>query len=154
MNLWLRLFSAAALGSALSGCATYELQGVVVEGATPGVFVVSSDDAKLKEMGLVNAAVDVTLDPLSLGGRRLGVVHTDERGRFSVPIGDVGAGWMEYDVAVFSRMAGFAPTYDTLRLPSFGRRLVVVMAPGADRDPRPEDIRDEARRAEELMRQP
>jgi len=136
MRLLLNVVLPATVLVAALGCQPYELAGVVVaaRGEPGGVRVVKQDDERLNSPGLAETTVILTLDPDSLRPIRLGSVTTDEQGRFRMPVDETGAGFLEYDLGVYARKKGFAPTWQQLPLPARGRRLVVLMQPGVDRE--------------------
>jgi hypothetical protein len=146
-------FAALALAALLLAGCDYELQGVVVTGAVPEVRVVSRDDPRLQQGGLVHAQVVGTIDPESLNAERLRAVVTDEQGRFTLPVDATGAGMLEYKLGLFVRHTGFSPTEDTIDLPPSRKRLLIVLSPGEDKQPPPSrDITDDALKAQEQMR--
>ena len=117
---------------ALSGCAGYRLQGVVVEGQTPAILLVDKNDSRLKQEGLSGAVVQVTIDPHEMNPKTLAPTPSDERGRFETPVGEVGAGMLEYQAAIVCRLAGYQASAQEMPLPPSDKRLLIIMAPGAD----------------------
>ena len=118
----------------LSGCNTYQLRGVVLDGRRPGIYIVEQDDPRLKEAGIADASIELTLDPNKLRPRALGGTITRADGTFSVPIDAAGAGFLEYDIGLYVRSKGFAPVDSgAMALPPESRRLLIVMVPGVDR---------------------
>ena len=122
---------------ALGGCATGKVQGRVVEGPYPAVMIVDRDDARLQgdatrgEAGVSRAAIEFVLDPGTLRARRVGYDQSNRDGWFTIDVDAFGAGFLEYDVQVYARHAGYAPTIERVRVPSSRKRLLVVMTPGA-----------------------
>jgi hypothetical protein len=136
----------------LVGC-DYEIQGLVVPGAVSEVQVVSQDDPRLNQAGLVHAQVIGTIDPDALTAERQHPAVTDEKGQFSIPITSSGAGILEYKLGIYARHTGYSPTEDTINLPSTRKRLLIVLAPGEDRPaPPPRDMTEDALKAQEEMR--
>ena len=120
----------AALLSA--GCASYRLQGKVIEGGTPAVLVVEKDDPRLNEPGIAGTVLEVTIDPNRLSASDAGADVSDLQGEFAIPIGEFGAGLLEYDARVIARLRGYQTTNRTIRLPGSNKRLLVILSPGQD----------------------
>lgn len=116
----------------LTGCSGYQLRGKVVDGPTSMVMVVDEHDPRLNQAGLEGASVEVTVDPRSLGRKRLPAVTSEGDGSFAVPIGEVGAGFLQYDVRVLARLAGRQSAEDEMALPGGDKRLLIILAPGQD----------------------
>lgn len=151
---WACMLLCVAAALLLGGCngGGYRLQGVVIEGASPGVFVVDSNDARLTEPGIAGAVVQGTIDPDTLRRKPQGSVQTDTRGRFALPVGEIGAGMLEYKLGVFARAPGHAPAEDIIALPKSSRRLLVVLPRGKDPGRAPEDFMEETiRHSKQLM---
>lgn len=139
----------AVLPAALfaGGCASYQLQGKVVEGVESSVQVVAADDPRLDEPGVPSARLTLTLDPDRLSAKPLGDGMSRGDGTFALPVDEFGAGWMEHDVGVVAQRSGYQPAMHTFRLPGGSRRLLVTLAPGDDRLPkRRGDLLDETMR--------
>ena len=118
----------------LSGCGGYQLRGIVLDGMRPGIYIVEQDDPRLKEPGIANASIELTLDPNKLRPRALGGTITRADGTFSVPINAAGAGFLEYDIGLYVRSKGFSPLDSgAMALPPDSRRLLIVMVPGVDK---------------------
>ncbi|MEX0654215.1 MAG: hypothetical protein WD534_18405 [Phycisphaeraceae bacterium] len=131
----------------LAGCSGYQLQGKVIEGPESGVFIVSEDDPRLDEPGLRGARVALTLDADRLSAKHVGDGESDLDGAFTVSVDEFGAGFLEHDVEVLVRLAGYAPAVRTIRLPGSSRRVLVTLAEGEDElSPRPGDLLDETMR--------
>lgn len=151
---WVRLHACFAALLLLGGCGggAYRLQGVVLEGASAGVFVVDSSDARLSEQGIPGAVVQGTIDPDTLRRKPQGSVQTDSRGRFALPVSEIGAGMLEYKLGIFARAPGHAPAEEIIALPSSSRRVIVVLPRGKDPGRGPEDVLEETiRQGKQLM---
>ncbi|MDX1681498.1 MAG: hypothetical protein R3336_00125 [Phycisphaeraceae bacterium] len=127
----------------LGGCAPYQLQGVVKSGPGSTVMVVDRDDDRLDSDGMAGAVVELTLDPNSLSPKRVGAAVTDDQGRFTITVGETGAGFLEYEAGLLVRMDGHKTVWQTLPLPSSRQAVVILMEPGAAGNPRPRDIIEE-----------
>ena len=150
-GLRLILIPAAAMVLAVSGGCGYRLSGTVIEGPTPGLLVVNDDDPRLDEPGMGGAIITLTLDPQRLDARHLGSFVTDRYGRFDVPINETGAGFLEYDLDVLCRLAGYQAVQQRVRLPGSGKRLLIIMAPGRDTFRTDPDILDQTLRLGEQL---
>ena len=125
---------AAALCAALfSSACTYSLKGRVVEGPDSYVAVVDSSDPRLTQgKGLVGASLNMQLDPMKINRKSVARNISGANGEFELPVDEVGAGLLEYDVGVYVRRKGCEPAEGFFRLPGSGKRLLVVMSPGKD----------------------
>jgi len=121
--------------SSLAGCGGYTLRGVVIEGSSPGVFVVDAGDSRLRGDALPSAHVGVVLDPDKLSSKTIGKDVADGAGRFGVVIAEFGAGVLEYEVEVTARLAGHRSASRTMPLPAEDKRLLIVLTPGRDDRP-------------------
>ena len=128
---------------ALTGCAGYRLQGVVIEGKTPAIFLVDKDDSRLTQPGLANAVVQVTIDPHEMSPKTLAPVSSDDRGRFEAVVGEPGAGLLEYQASILCRLTGYQAATQEMPLPPSDKRLLIVLVPGADTYRPPPDILNE-----------
>jgi len=107
-----------------SGCGGYQLRGIVLDGRRPGIYIVEQDDPRLKEAGIADASIQLTLDPNKLRPRKLGGTITRADGTFNVPIDAAGVGFLEYDIGMYVRAKGFAPVDSgAMALPPDNRRL-------------------------------
>ena len=134
-----------ALGTMTAcGCGQYALQGRVIEGATPSVQVVSTDDGRLDSGRPIHGAmVQFTLDPRRLNYKSLGVATTGYDGRFSLSVDEFGAGFLEYELGVLAREPKHRHVEDTVKMPGKSRMLLITLPPGRDFYQEPEDpIRD------------
>lgn len=134
----------------LTGCGGYQLRGRVIEGATPGVLVVSRDDRRLEGNPVADASVRVTVDPDRMKPRELPSVRTDADGYFTLPIEDFGAGALEYNIMLLARANGFRASQEIFKLPGGGKRVLVILAPGRDTY-RDNDILGETLRLKEQL---
>ena len=114
----------------LMGCQGYRLQGVVVEGPVASVMVVGKKDVRLGKSGVEEAAVELTLDPFTLKPLPAGSAVTDENGRFSIEVHEIGAGFLEYEAGVLCEVAGYGTVYQTFELPNLEQRVIITVAPG------------------------
>jgi hypothetical protein len=122
---------AVLIGFGLTGCESYSLQGVVVEGKSSQVLVVDKNDSRLGMPGLRDARIDVTIDPRTINPRKQAVL-TVEDGRFSMPINESGAGFLEYEAAMVIQHEGFVHIEHTMKLPGNNKRVLIIMKPGDD----------------------
>ncbi len=133
----------AALLSSLSACSTYKLQGTVVYGPRSTIEVVSSDDPRLKGSPIDDAAILITLDPNSLRSKFLGQSLPNDKGEFAMAIDEPGAGLLEYEVGVICSAPGFTEAGETVALPGSSKRLLITLAPGSGRVPKPDRLLEE-----------
>lgn len=129
----------------LAGCGGYTLRGHVIEGMHSSVSIVDADDLRLQSPGLDGATIDLMLDPDSLGRRSLGTAHSAMDGSFSLPIDEFGAGVLEHEVRLVGRAAKHQSAVKHFILPSRGKRVLIVLAPGRDTYRAPEDTLRDAR---------
>lgn len=121
----------------LPACSTYQLQGVVVEGPTPGVYVVDSNDERLNHLGVADAQISAMLDPNTLRPKSLPTAMTDDHGRFAITIDEPGAGLLEYSVSIYADAVGYSDAgIDVMQLPSSGKRVLVVLSAGRSQSKR------------------
>ena len=119
---------------ALTGCGGYQLRGKVIEGTFSGIEIVSKDDPRLGEPGVGGVSLHLQNDPNRLNRETIVRGSSGPDGSFELPVDLTGAGLLEYDVGLFARRKGLAPAQSAFRLPSSGRRVLITMAPGEDRD--------------------
>ena len=131
---------------ALTGCSPYALRGKVIDGPASAVLIVDQNDPRLARPGLANAAVEVTVDPQSLGRKVLPPELAGGDGSFAVTIDEFGAGALEYDARLVVQHKGFHTTHDVIRIPGGNKRVLVILAPGPDRYVRPDDPLGESQR--------
>ncbi len=140
-----RLLAVACLAT-VGGCQTYVIEGRVVEGRFGDMTFVRPDDPRLDDPAITNVRVTVDRDPDSLSRRQVGTQITDARGRFEIPLGEFGAGWMDEQWLLRAFKNGYQTVSTTLRLPrGSGRRLLIIMTPGQSEDS-PEDWREQYER--------
>ena len=133
------------LSLVMTGCSPYQLQGRIVEGKTPQVLVVNANDKRLSAEPLEGASIELTLDPSSISPQRLGKVVSDENGDFVMPEDAMGAGsFQEYDLGILITAPKHRNIWQTLKLPSAKKRLLVIMATGSAGPPPPQDILKES----------
>lgn len=121
----------------LPGCSSYQIRGTVVEGRAPGVYVVDSSDARLKQTAVADAQIQATLDPEKLRPKLLRPTQSDEQGAFAIPVEDFGAGLLEYSLGLFVDADGYSGTQtpEPIALPGPGKQLLVVVAAGRGKRP-------------------
>lgn len=125
---------------AAGGCQPHMLQGRVISGPISSVYVVPKSDTRLQQGQPVSMAhVQFTLDPNSLGLKRLGTHATEQNGEFAVPIDEFGAGLLEYELGVVARRRGFNSANMVVPFPSSDKRLLIILASGRDQYQSPED---------------
>jgi hypothetical protein len=122
----------AGLVIGLAGCGTYRLQGVVLEGATPGVEIVSKNDPRLERFGLPEAELELKLDPERLSPETIARGLTDGGGRFDLAVRESGAGFLIMEVELRVRRDEFRSLRHRFELPGRDRRLIVTLTPGRD----------------------
>lgn len=129
------------LGAALlTGCGGGAMvRGKVVSGPESVVTLVGEDDPRLAGPGLDGATVRLTLDPRSLGRKPLGSASTYADGTFAIPVNEFGAGVLEYELGVLSRLQGRQSAEGFVPWPSGAQRVLVVLARGQDTYREPED---------------
>lgn len=122
--------AACLLAAPLAGCEGYALKGRVVQGDASYVTLVSQDDPRLAQAGIAGAHVRVETDPMRLSRKTVATGTSDAAGDIKLPIGEFGAGWLEYDVGVFAGHEGFRPAEGFFDLPPDGSALLIVLEPG------------------------
>ena len=123
----------------LPACGGYQLRGKVVEGTQPGVVVVDDGDPRLKSVGIGGASVEVMLDPMYVNRKTLGKVYSGGDGTFALPVGEFGAGVLEYNISVLARERNHSFAYEQMLMPGSSKRLLIVLPRGADNYQRPDD---------------
>jgi len=119
-----------AVAAAATGCAPYTLRGKVVEGEVSFIAVVDADDPRLDGPGLSGAMLTLQTDPQRLNRKTVGSAVSDADGGFSIPVNEVGAGVLIYDMGLEARKKGYSPAEQFFRLPPAGKRVLVLLAPG------------------------
>ncbi len=137
--------SCLLLISGLTGCSSYQMRGVVIEGAVSTMTVVDQDDPRLTQgYGMPMASIEVTLDPDRLARKVLQRALSDIDGTFAVPVEEPGAGYLEYDIRVVVRRSGYNTATQDIRLPGPKQRLLVTLVGGEDNyKPEPPGLMDE-----------
>ncbi len=135
-TLWLALTSVLLSGG---GCSGYVLAGRAVAGSTSDLVFVPGDDPRFQANGVGGVRILVERDPGSLGSEVVASGLTDDEGRFSIAIGDFGAGWMVEQWRIRAVKPGYQTSQSTLDLSGTkDLRLLVFMMPGISVD-RPKD---------------
>ncbi len=136
----LALFAMVLLGA--GGCSPYALQGRVVSGDVSIAMIVDADDPRLDGDGVPSVSLRLESDPGQLRGKVIGTAVSGADGEIAIPVGEVGAGFLEYDVGVVARRPGYLTARGFFRLPPDRRRLLVIMTPGRDPEAErePEDL--------------
>lgn len=121
-----------ALAAALaSGCETYQLRGRVATGDATYITLVDADDPRLQTGDAIAGVVlRLQTDPGKLNRAFVGQGVTNGQGEFEIPVDEVGAGFLEYDVGIDARRPGFESAESFFRLPPSGKRVLVVLRPG------------------------
>lgn len=138
---------------AVGGCSTYQLRGVVVKSDTATINATSWDQNPdtLPGPPLTGVNVEVVFEPRTTRPRKLGHVASDDQGRFSLPIGETGAGWMEYEVMVIARQPGYRASWRIIRIPASHEYVIIQMAPGRDEGGPPTDMLEESLRMRHML---
>ncbi len=140
-----RLVAVACLATA-GGCRTYVIEGRVVQGKFGDMAFVRPDDPRLDDPAITNVRVTVDRDPDSLSRRQVGTRITDARGRFEIPVGEFGAGWMDEQWLFRAFKNGYQTVSTRQRLPRGSeRKLLIIMTPGHS-EASPEDWREQYER--------
>lgn len=130
-------------GALLTGCGRYELRGKVIGGSVSAISFVEADDPQLHAPGLDAATIELTLDPRSLGRKVVASGPANPDGSFTIPVDQLGAGWLEYEFGLVVRCPGHDSAVEFFRLPSRGKRVLVTLARGLDRyRPREDPLKD------------
>lgn len=127
-------FTLTACGLALlllPACGTYQIQGRVIEGATPALLIVNAKDTRMEGLGMPAAVIESVLDPdRPLQQVPLEPQMTDGNGYFAVPVHATGAGMLNYNVQIIARLAGHTAVRRTIKLPGRDKRILIIIAPG------------------------
>ncbi len=128
----------------MTACSGYQLRGKVVEGSYSAVTLVDADDPRLAQPGLSGATVTSILDPREMGQKRLPTATTTGGGEFTVPVGEPGAGLLQYTVQVVGRKGGYQSAEETFALPGRGKRVLITLQQGRDTyTPQPGEVLEE-----------
>ena len=142
-----RVFALAGLCLAASACAPYAVRGKVVEGAPAAVEVVDADDPRLTSRPpLPEVRLLLTENPDRLNRRDAGSAVSEPDGRFELRPNAAGAGVLRIRAGLEARRKGFAPASGEFFLPGRGKRVLVTLPVGLDRDTRPGDFLEETLR--------
>lgn len=142
LNMWSIVFL-FMVSMSVMGCGSYHLAGTVIEGAQPAVLVVDKNDKRLDQPGINSASLMFTIDPDSLNAKRLPMDISDGGGKFSSPVGEPGAGFLEYELFILCRAVGYNSASRKMKLPGGNKRLLIVLSPGTDTYKPKRDILDE-----------
>lgn len=124
-----------AIAFAAAGCSDgYHLRGRVIQGEASYVAVVDPSDPRLTQPGLDGVALHLQMEPGKANRETITRDLSGPGGEFALKVDRFGAGWMEYDVGLFARLPGFNPAQHFFRLPPDSKRVLIMMAPGRDRD--------------------
>jgi hypothetical protein len=129
----LRIAALAALTTALAACG-YTLQGKAVPGDYSAIQIVDADDPRLQHAGIANVRLHLQNDPNTLRRETVAKSTTTNNGDINIPIDLPGAGFLNYDLGLYARKEGYAPAERLFSLPPKHKRLLIVLAPGQDRD--------------------
>lgn len=136
----------------LTGCSTYKLRGKVMDGSVSAMRVVNADSEQLQGMGIGGAQVTAILDPDQPSRKKLPEVYTDADGNFALPIDEVGAGFLEYEVLISVRLPRMSPAVRRMALPTGNQRLLITLSAGQDMVPYEQrDIVEETLRLQEQL---
>lgn len=135
------------------GCGSYQLTGIVIAGEKSEALVLPTNDTRLHAPGIEGATVELAIDPSSMRPRPIPAVVTDSYGRFQIPVEALGAGVLEYELAVCCRAKGYETVYQTIQLPRRGRDVLISMVVGRDTYRPKTDILEETQQlADELLK--
>ncbi|MEO1128392.1 MAG: hypothetical protein AAFX05_01645 [Planctomycetota bacterium] len=129
-----RLLPMLCLAGVLTGCESYAVKGRVVQGSSSYIVLVDANDPRLDGPGVPGVALHLMLEPGKLNRESLGRTVSDNDGNLRMPVGTFGAGWLEHNAGLYARAKGFTPAEGYFILPGGSQRVLVVMAPGQDRD--------------------
>jgi len=127
------LLPALAALASLAGCSPYQMRGKVIEGDISFVAIVDADDPRLDGPGISGAELRLSTDPEKLNRERIGTTISSGDGSFTIPVDELGAGVLLYDVGLQVRKSGYQPANQMFRLPPSERRVLVILTPGVDR---------------------
>ena len=119
----------------MTGCESYSMRGHVIRGDVSYVEIVEADDTRLEGRGLGGVRVGAHLDPGRLNRKFLGSTVTGADGSFELPVDEIGAGFLEYDISVVAYKKGYMGAEQFFRMPPASKRLLVILAPGDDTSP-------------------
>lgn len=140
----------AVLG--LGGCGAHQVRALVIEGSEPEVLVLSASDARFNRPGVAGISVELTVDPASMSPKTVGAALSDSQGQVQVAVDQLGAGFLEYELGVMARATGYRTLWQTVKMPSSNKRLLIVMTPGKDRfQPNQDVLHETYRMGQELL---
>jgi len=126
----------SALGAiVVSGCSPYALKGRVIAGDISYITIVERDDPRLSEAGIPGVRLAIMSDPLKPNRKSISNNLSDQSGNIELRVDEIGAGFLEYEVALFANREGFKRSEGFFNLPPSGKRVLVVMCPGRDTGP-------------------
>lgn len=129
LRAWI-VFLAAPVTAWLAGCAPYTLRGKVIEGDVSFIAVIDASDPRLDGPGLSGAMLRLETDPERLNRKVVGTAVSGPDGSFAIPVEEVGAGLLMYDMGLRAERQGYAPAEQFFRLPGSDRRVLVILQPG------------------------
>ena len=132
----------AAVCAAGPGCGSYVITGRVIQGRINEMAFVAADDPRLEDLPVSSVRITVYRDPDRLSRHLAGTSLSDGRGRFTVQVDELGAGWMDEEWRIQASKAGYQTVISRQRLTAGKKkmRLLVIMAPGVSEVPREEDL--------------
>lgn len=114
-----------------SGCSAYTLRGRVIAGDISYVMVLPADDPRFEEgAGVAGVRVRLQNNPDRLNRKVIGETVSDSSGEFSVPVSEVGVGFLTFDVGLGARRKGYESVVHFFRLPPSSQRVLIMLAPG------------------------
>jgi len=113
----------------LTGCG-YTMRGKVVEGEVTYIAIVDANDPRLEGRGVGGVNISLETDPDRLSREQVGRTVSQQDGSFSMDVDAFGAGFLQYDVGITAHRRGFETATNLFRLPSSGKRILIMMAPG------------------------
>lgn len=130
----------------LTGCTSYQLDGVVVKSDRASVNALAWDENPdtLPGPPMTGVRVEVIFEPRTTRPQKLSIVSSDDQGRFTIPINQTGVGLMEYEIMVVARLAGYRTSWRIVRIPDRNQTMVIEMVPGRDDEGLPMDLLEES----------
>lgn len=129
MSATLRAALCSACAFLCASCSTYQLKGKVVEGEISYIAVVEADDPRLTGPGIHATRIELWNDPTRLNRELIGEVMSDQSGSFSIPVEEIGAGFLMYDVGVKTDRPEYVPAELNFRLPPKEQRILIMLEP-------------------------
>ena len=143
---WLGCVKWGVLGACLAvmpGCATFVLRGNVVQGDVADMAFVPPDDPRLAGVPVANVRITLERDPDKLSREMAGTALSDSRGRFTIPVDQFGAGWMQEIWMIRASRQGYSNVVSQQRLNIYEDYRLLIMMPSGMADPSSEDWRDQ-----------